>query len=172
MTATAAKPPISADPDHLTFHHGLRTALAAGLAYWFGQLLHLPGAYWAAISSIIVMQSEVGATVIASRDRFIGTAIGAIVGWLAALIWHDHVVVFALAVLAVIMFSTAIRFKNSGRLGGVTVAIIVLAPNSGPIWHVAIERFVEVSLGIVVSLGVMEGWTKTSTWLRLRATRA
>ena len=165
MAETAAKPPIPADPDPLTIHHGLRTAIAAGLAYWFGQLLHLPGAYWAAISATIVMQSEVGATVIASRDRFIGTIFGAIVGWVTAHLWHNCAVGFALGIFAVIVLCTAFRFKNSGRLGGVTVAIIVLIPHTGHIWKIAVERFVEVSLGIAVSLAVAETWKKTSTWM-------
>ena len=142
------------DPDRLSFHQGLRTAIAAGLAYWFASLLHLPGAYWAAISAIIVMQSEVGATVLASRDRFIGTILGAVVGWLTAMFWHGYIVIFALAVLLVMVLCTTLRYKNSGRLGGVTVAIIVLAPNHGAIWHFALQRFLEVSLGIAVSLAV------------------
>ncbi len=147
-------------PDRLTFHHGLRTALAAALAYWLTELFHLPAGYWAAISAIVVMQSEVGATLAASRDRFAGTAIGCIVGWLTALVWHNSIVVFALGVLLVIMLCTALRFQNAGRLGGVAIAIIVLIPYTEPVWHIAIERFLEVSLGIVVSLAVALGWTK------------
>ncbi len=150
------------DPDRLSLHQGLRTAIAAGLAYWFASLFHLPGAYWAAISSIIVMQSEVGATVIASHDRFIGTALGAVVGWLTATIWHGNIVVFALAVLLVMVLCTMLRYKNSGRLGGVTVAIVVLAPNHGAIWHFALQRFLEVSLGIAVSLAVALVSTKVN----------
>jgi uncharacterized membrane protein YgaE (UPF0421/DUF939 family) len=163
-------PAPAAVHDRLTIHHGLRTAVAAGLSYWVAQLLHLPGPYWAAISSIIVMQSEVGATLIASRDRFVGTAIGAVVGWITAEVWHGYVAVFALGVFVVIVTCTLLRFKNSGRLGGVTVAIIVLIAHTGPTWHVAIERFVEVSLGIVVSLAVAEVSSKAAAWMKgLRA---
>jgi uncharacterized membrane protein YgaE (UPF0421/DUF939 family) len=125
-------------------------------------LLRLPGGYWAAISAIVVMQSEVGATLTASYDRVAGTAMGAVVGWLTARIWHHSIIVFALAVLVVMMLCTALRFQNAGRLGGVTVAIIVLIPHSGPVWHIAIERFLEVSFGIGVSLVVALAWTKLS----------
>lgn len=156
----------TAEHDRLTIHHGLRTAVAAGLSYWFAQLLHLPGDYWAAISSIIVMQSEVGATLIASRDRFVGTAIGAVVGWIIAKTWHGHIVIFALGIFVVIVTCTLLRFKNSGRLGGVTVAIIVLIAHTAPTWHIALERFVEVSLGIVVSLAVVEVSSKVGAFLR------
>lgn len=148
--------------DRLSFHQGLRTAVAAALAYWLTELFRLPGGYWAAISAIVVMQSEVGATLTASRDRIAGTAVGSLIGWLTALIWHDSLVVFALAVLLVMVFCTALRFQSAGRLGGVAVAIIVLIPRTEPIWHIAIERFLEVSFGIGVSLVVALAWTEIS----------
>ena len=155
-----AEPSPTPHPDRLSFHQGLRTAIAAGLAFWLTQLFHLPQGYWAAISAIVVMQSEVGATVTASRDRFAGTAIGSTIGWLTALVWHNSIAIFALAVLLVIVLCTALRFQNAGRLGGVAVAIIVLIPRTQPIWHIAIERFLEVSFGIGVSLVVALAWTK------------
>lgn len=152
----------SADPDRLNLQQGVRTALAAALAYWLTELLGLPGGYWAAISAIVVMQSEVGATVMASRDRFAGTTMGAVVGWLTALLWHKFILVFAVSILVVMALCSLLKYKNAGRLGGVTVAIIVLIPYSGPMWQIAIERFLEVSFGIVVSLGVALAWTKSS----------
>ncbi|MGB6933386.1 MAG: FUSC family protein [Acidobacteriaceae bacterium] len=161
MTETALTAP-TADHDHLSFQQGIRTALAAVLAYWITSMLRLPGGYWAAISAIVVMQSEVGATVTASRDRLAGTAMGAVVGLLTSLVWHHSLLVFGLAVLVVMMLSTALNFKNAGRLGGVTVAIIVLIPYPGPLWHIALQRFLEVSFGIVISLGVAVAWTQVS----------
>jgi len=64
-----------------------------------GGLLHLKEVYWGAISTVVVMQSEVGPTGTASRDRFVGTLVGALMGWLASLVWHGSVLVFGLAVL-------------------------------------------------------------------------
>jgi len=165
MTDTALAAP-AADNDRLSVQQGIRTALAAVLAYWITDLLRLPGGYWAAISSIVVMQSEVGATAAASRDRIAGTALGAIVGLLTSLVWHHSLLVFGLAVLVVMMLCTALHYKNAGRLGGVTVAIIVLVHFSGPLWQIALQRFLEVSLGIVVSLLVAVAWTRIGNWIR------
>lgn len=167
---TDAPKAAPANPDHLNFQQSLRTAMAAALAYWLTELLHLPGGYWAAISAIVVMQSEVGATVLASRDRFAGTIMGALVGWLTAMVWHHSIFVFALAVLVVMMLCSLLNYKNAGRLGGVTIAIIVLAPQFGPVWKVAVERFLEVSVGIIVSLGVAIGWTKAALAIRAAKT--
>jgi uncharacterized membrane protein YgaE (UPF0421/DUF939 family) len=164
MTDTASI--ASADPDRLNLQQGMRTAVAAALAYWLTEWLRLPGGYWAAISAIVVMQSEVGATVQASFERFAGTAMGAVVGWLTAMVWHRFIVVFAAAVLVVMALCSALKIKNAGRLGGVTVAIIVLVPYPGTVWHIAVERFLEVSFGIVVSLGVALAWTTTGRLVR------
>jgi uncharacterized membrane protein YgaE (UPF0421/DUF939 family) len=165
MTDTALAAP-AADNDRLSVQQGIRTALAAVLAYWITDLLRLPGGYWASISAIVVMQSEVGATVTASRDRVAGTALGAVVGLLTSLVWHHSLLVFGLAVLVVMMLCTALNFKNAGRLGGVTVVIIVLIHFSGPLWQIALQRFLEVSLGIVVSLLVAMAWTRIGHWIR------
>ena len=164
MTDTALTAP-AADHDRLSLQQGVRTALAAVLAYWITSKLRLPGGYWAAISSIVVMQSEVGATVMASRDRLAGTALGAVVGLLTSLVWHHSLLVFGLAVLVVMMLCTALNYKNAGRLGGVTVAIIVLIHFSGPLWQIALQRFLEVSLGIVISLVVAAIWTQADNWI-------
>ncbi|MGO8718205.1 MAG: FUSC family protein [Acidobacteriaceae bacterium] len=164
MTDPAAIAP--ADADRLNLQQGMRTAVATALAYWLTGLLHLPGGYWAAISAIVVMQSEVGATLAASRDRIAGTIMGAGVGWLTALVWHSYLLVFALAVLVVMVLCSLLKYKKAGRLGGVTIAIIVLIPQTGPVWHIALERFLEVSFGIVVSLLVAVGWTKVGNLFR------
>lgn len=81
---------------------------------------------------------------------------------LTALLWHNFILVFAVSILVVMALCSLLKYKNAGRLGGVTVAIIVLIPYSGPMWQIAIERFVEVSFGIVVPLGVALAWTRSS----------
>jgi hypothetical protein len=51
-------------------------------------------------------------------------------------------------------------------LGGVTVAIIVLIPYPGPLWQIALQRFLEVSFGIVISLFVALAWNYVSNSVR------
>ena len=48
--------------------HAFRTALAATISILLGRLVGLPEAYWAAIATIVVMQSPLGTTV-AIGDR-------------------------------------------------------------------------------------------------------
>jgi uncharacterized membrane protein YccC len=44
--------------------------------------------------------------------------------------------------------------RNSSRLAGVTIAIVMLVQNTGPRWTLALDRVGQVVLGIVVALAV------------------
>src|ERR1035437_3376961 len=61
--------------------HAAKTALAAALCWWLALRFGLHDGYWGAISAIIVLQSNFGATIMASRDRILGTVIGEILGF-------------------------------------------------------------------------------------------
>lgn len=133
--------------------HALKTALAAGLCWWLALRFGWHDGYWGSISAIIVLQSNVGATVTASRDRLIGTLIGAALGFsfslFGAVPWN-----FILAVLAAIIICGLLGLRNSSRLAGVTIAIVMLVHKEGPRWGLAVGRVGEVILGIVVALVV------------------
>ena len=60
--------------------HAARTALAAVASLIVARLCRMPEAYWAPITTIIVMQSTLGAAWDASKQRLIGTALGAAAG--------------------------------------------------------------------------------------------
>ncbi|HMD48989.1 MAG TPA: FUSC family protein, partial [Bryobacteraceae bacterium] len=76
----------------------IKTAIAGVISLYVTNLFHLPQGYWAAISALIVMQSNVGATLTASRTRLAGTAVGAAVGGLFVSLWGANTWGFALAV--------------------------------------------------------------------------
>jgi len=67
-----------------TLEHSARTAVAAVVSLLVARLFRLPEAYWASISTLIVMQSTLGAALPISAQRFAGTAMGVIVGGFAA----------------------------------------------------------------------------------------
>ncbi|MGB7283032.1 MAG: FUSC family protein, partial [Candidatus Acidiferrum sp.] len=131
--------------------NALLTGVATCLCYWIAQAMGLKAAYWAAITCIVVCQSEVGATLLASRNRLIGTAIGAVIGWGAVLVWHEHIAVFGVAIVLTIALCNVLGLETAGRLAGVTVAIVVLLKLKGPAWEAAGSRFIEVALGVVVA---------------------
>jgi uncharacterized membrane protein YccC len=133
--------------------HAAKTALAAALSWWLALRFGLHDGYWGSISAIIVLQSNVGATVTASRDRLLGTLIGALFGFAFSLFgappWN-----YILAVLLAIVVTGLLGMRDSARLACVTITIIMLVPSSAARWQLALDRVGEVLLGIVVALAV------------------
>src|SRR5580704_9156100 len=130
----------------------IKTAVAGLASMYVARLFHLPEGYWAAISALIVMQSNVGATLSASRTRLAGTAVGAVVGGAFVALWGDTIPGFALAVAVAFFLCFVLRLPDSQRLATVTVAIIMLIGRPVSPWTVALHRFIEVSLGILIAL--------------------
>ncbi len=147
--------------------HAAKTALAAALCWWLALRFGLHDGYWGSISAIIVLQSNVGSTVDASRERLLGTLIGAVLGFsfsmFGALPWN-----YILAVMVAIIVCGLLELRNSSRLAGVTITIIMLVYKEGPRWGLAIDRVGEVVLGIVVALVVTTLVLPDRARLRLR----
>ena len=147
--------------------HAAKTALAAALCWWLALRFGLHEGYWGAISAIIVLQSNMGATVTASRDRLLGTLIGAVLGFsftlFGSLPWN-----YILAVLAAVIVCGLLGLRSSSRLAGVTITLIMLVQKTGSRSDLALDRVGEVVLGIVVALAVTTLVLPDRARLRLR----
>ncbi|MGA3370270.1 MAG: FUSC family protein [Terracidiphilus sp.] len=147
--------------------HAAKTALAAALCWWIAMQFGLHDGYWGAISAIIVLQSNFGATISASRDRILGTLIGAVLGFtftqLGTLPWN-----YILAVLTAVIVCGLLGLRNSSRLAGVTITIVMLVHRGGSHWTVALDRVMEVFLGIVVAVVISTLVFPDRARLRLR----
>jgi uncharacterized membrane protein YccC len=139
--------------------HAARTAVAAVVSYLIARLFHLPEAYWATISTMIVMQSKLGAALPISVQRFAGTAIGAVSGAVVASYSTENVWAFGVAVFAIGVLCAVLHIERSAyRYAGITLAIVMLVPRSISPWLIAFHRFSEVSLGIAVGLALTALW--------------
>jgi len=147
--------------------HAAKTALAAGLCWWLALRFGLHDGYWGAISAIIVLQSNFGSTITASRDRLLGTLIGAIFGFsfslFGSLPWN-----YVLALVAAVTLCGLLGFRSSSRLAGVTITIVMLVQNASSHWTVALDRVSQVFLGIVIALLVSTFVFPDRARLRLR----
>jgi uncharacterized membrane protein YccC len=157
---------LSWEHRHLLIH-AAKTALSATLCWWLARPLGLHDGYWGAISAIIVLQSNFGSTITASRDRIIGTLIGAIFGFSFSLFgtlpWN-----YILAVLSAMVVCGLLGLRTSSRLAGVTITIVMLVQSATSHWTVALHRVEEVFLGILVALIVSTLVFPDRARLRLR----
>jgi uncharacterized membrane protein YccC len=135
-----------------------RTAVAATASFVIARLSGLPEAYWAAILTLVIMQSTLGAALKISGERFAGTILGAVAGGLVARFLPQSWWAFAGGVFVLGVVCGVLRLQNSYRFAGITLAIVMLVPRTSPPWVIALHRFVEVSIGIVVGLVVTAIW--------------
>jgi uncharacterized membrane protein YgaE (UPF0421/DUF939 family) len=129
-----------------------KTGLAAIVSLYLARFLRLPESYWAAISAIIVMYSDVSKTVSASWHRLIGTAIGVSIGGAFAAVFGPHIWAFGVAVTLTMFVCALLGFAEAARIAGVAVAIVMLISHTGAPWAAALHRFLEVSFGIVIAV--------------------
>lgn len=139
--------------------HSARIAVAASLSLAAASLLTLPESYWAPLTTIIVMESTLGAAWEISKIRLIGTAIGAFAGCALALCLNPGPVTFGIGLFALGLLCGAVRLNRSAyRFAGITLAIVFLVAHGRAPWLIALDRFVEVSLGIAVALIMTAIW--------------
>jgi len=139
--------------------HSLRAAVAAVVSLLVAQLFRLPGTWWAPITTLVITQSSLGAALKVSSERFMGTALGALVGGLVASYLPPNVAVFGGCIFVLGLVCALARSSYSAyRFGGITAAIVLLVPRSDPAWLAAFHRFAEVSIGIAVALILAWMW--------------
>ena len=107
--------------------HSVRTAAAATVSVVVARLVQMPEAYWAAIATLVVMQSTLGATLTLSIERIVATALGASVGAIEVNYFGASLVAFLVAIILLGLLSYGFRMeKTAYRYASVTLTIIVL----------------------------------------------
>jgi uncharacterized membrane protein YccC len=150
---------IRSEDNPTTLQHAARTAVAAVLSLVIARLLRMPEAYWAPISTLIAMQSNLGAALAISAQRFAGTSLGASVGALVALRYPGNAVAFGIAVFAIGALCAGVGIgRVAYRYAGITMAIMLLVAHRETVWITAVHRCIEVSVGLAV------GVLLTATW--------
>jgi uncharacterized membrane protein YccC len=130
----------------------IQTAIAGVAASYFARFLRLPEGYWAAVSAVIVMQANLGAALKQSWIRIAATAVGLIVVIPLILLLGENLLVFGLAVLLTVLLCSILHLDDGLRIAAATVAIIILIPRAGRPLSPAIDRFLEVSFGVIIAI--------------------
>ena len=149
----------AAGEEHTSLLHIGRTTVAALASQLVAQALRMPEPYWATVTTIVVMQSSLGAAWQVSGKRFAGTALGAVMGGLLAAWFGQNRWAFGASVFVAGLICMALKLDRTAfRFAGITRAIIMLVVRNRSAWIIAAHRFIEVSLGIVVALILTAVW--------------
>lgn len=137
--------------------HSIKTAIAALIGILFLHYFNFTVQQWVVISIFVVMCSynTVGGLARRSLMRFIGTLLGVLFCVLIIICgikawWAIAAALFFSALIFTYQAGAEGDISYIGLLGAVTTAIILLAPNVT--YEIALERFIEISIGIVIAL--------------------
>jgi uncharacterized membrane protein YgaE (UPF0421/DUF939 family) len=137
--------------------HSLRTAVGAVASLLLARGLKQPQFYWAPISTIVILLSPINPMLL-GWQRFVGTALGAVLGAVIASYFEPNWVVYGAGIVVCGIFGAILRLQTAYRFAAITLSIILLVPHEHRPWIVATHRFVEVSLGIAVALLTTWAW--------------
>lgn len=135
---------------------GLRTAAAAGVSLAISHLLSLHQGYWAVITSIVVMQANLGASLQAAGDRLAGTLAGAALGFVVAYLTPSTGIgtLWGLVLATGLLAMLAARYP-SFRVAPVTAAIVLISsPSHVDASFSAFHRVTEIALGCFIGIAV------------------
>jgi uncharacterized membrane protein YgaE (UPF0421/DUF939 family) len=136
-----------------------RTTIAAVLALLVARMVGLPEYYWAPITALVVVQSDLHTALTSAWQQLAGTALGAVVGALLVSHFQPGALAFGFGVLGVGLLSATLKLDHAAnRNAAIAVAIVFLVVRTQPAWEVALHRFLEVSTGIVVGLLLSALW--------------
>jgi uncharacterized membrane protein YgaE (UPF0421/DUF939 family) len=115
-------------------------------------VLRLPEAYWAPIAALVVIYPDRTAAKKAAVARFLGTALGSLVGWACAAWGGESLLAYGAGILVAVSACYAVGLDAAARLSAVAVTVIAVIPRAEPAHLVALHRFIEVSYGVACAL--------------------
>ena len=165
--------PKSMTRDHI--RHGIKVGLAGVMAYVLSDLAGIPYAYWAVITTVIVMQVHVADSIRMSVYRFTGTALGAAMGIVMILVLPpDPAYTLVGIFVGTGLCAYLTRYNERFRMAAITVAIVFLTSlhEDNRIWF-TLSRVVEIGMGVscafLVSVLIWPNRTGENLRARLRA---
>ncbi len=159
------------------FIHCVKTALACLIGFVITKSVHLYVDQWLIITIIVVMcaQINVGSMLQKSYMRFLGTLAGSMIAVLTLFCFDSNELALAVSIsLSAMLFSYLATgekyYSDAGTLGAVTVVIILINPV--PTLFLAISRFIEITIGIIIAALISQFVLPIHARAHLRMTQA
>ena len=149
--------------DSTIFRHSLRLTIAIISAYLIGFLFEIQNTYWILLTIIVIMRPSYGLTKERSKNRLIGTLIGAAVAFGIVLITQNVVVYSVLAFVSLILAFSLIQQNYKSAAALITISIIFLYSLMNPntfevIQYRIIDTFIGGAIAVVSNYLILPSW--------------
>lgn len=139
----------------MRFNIGMRnikTGLAVFVCVVISRAMKLEYPFYSAIAAVIAMQSSVEGSFKAGKNRMLGTSVGAIIGYVFALICHGNVVLLSLGVMVIIYVCNLLNWKGAVSIACVVfISIMLNDSNRDPLYY-SLNRLLDTFIGIIVAI--------------------
>jgi uncharacterized membrane protein YccC len=154
-------------PRSFVFRFSVRLALGMGLGIAVYKYFQIPHGYWIAMTTMIVLQPEFGATMTKAFNRMKGTVLGVIAGSLIFLLALPLPVNVAIVVVCTFFMTYFVQRNYAVAAFFITVMVIALFHLLEPVtWQLGIIRLVNTLAGCGVAM--LGGYAFWPLWERFR----
>lgn len=133
--------------------HALRLTIAIAFGFVLGSILDLKNAYWILLTIIVIMRPNYGLTKERSKNRIVGTIIGAIIATTIILITQNTTVYIMLAVLSLTFAFSLIQQSYKIGAAFITIHIVfvyaLIEPNA---FYVIQYRVIDTVIGAIIAI--------------------
>lgn len=148
-----------------------RIMVACAASYAAAWAIGLQEGYWAIITAVVVLQPAFSDTLDASRNRVLGTIVGAVAGLCVLEAVQYGGSRFWLFWCALVPLAGLTAAWPNLRLSCVTLVVVVLLPATGAPFLRAFDRILAILLGTLASIAVSVTWP-ASWWQSLAKQRS
>jgi uncharacterized membrane protein YccC len=135
------------------FRHSVRFAISIVFAYLIGFFFEIQNTYWILLTIIVIMRPSYGLTKDRSKDRIIGTLIGAVVAIGIVLLTQNEIVYGILAVVSLVLAFSMLQRNYKSAAAFVTVSIIFVYSFINPdAFEVIQYRVIDTIIGSVIAV--------------------
>jgi uncharacterized membrane protein YccC len=147
----------------MIFRHAIRFTVAIVFAYIIGTFLDIKNTYWILLTIVVIMRPNYGLTKERSKDRIIGTIIGAAVAIGIVLLTHNVIVYSVLAFVSLILAFSLIQKNYKFAAALITISIIFVYSLINPdtfqvIQYRVLDTIIGASIAIVANYVILPSW--------------
>jgi uncharacterized membrane protein YccC len=145
------------------FRHSFRFMIAIVFGYLLGFLLNIQNTYWILLTIVVIMRPSYGLTKERSKDRIIGTLIGAVIAVVIVFMTQNTIIYGILAYISLILAFSLIQQNYKSAAAFVTISIIfvysLMNPNTFEvIQYRVLDTIIGALIAVVANYLILPSW--------------
>lgn len=130
----------------------IKTAISVSICVALAHVFNREYIFYAAIASVIAMQSSVTDSFKAGKNRILGTIAGAVIGFVCAFISPNNIILCGVGIVILIFICNSLGWNKSITISCIVFLAIMLNLNGRSPFMYSINRIIDTFIGITVAV--------------------